>query len=51
MKNGIEGTAKLDMRETVTTFLTQFQVIILSRVLSNNVILVGVHICGYCEKL
>lgn len=49
MKNGIEGTAKLDMRETVTTFLTQFQVIILSRVLSNSVILVGIHICRYCK--
>ena len=41
MKNAIEGVAKLDMRETVTMFLKQFQIIILSRVLSNNAVMVS----------
>ena len=56
MKNAIDSSAKVDMRETITAFLTQFQVLVLSRVLSNTVILVGcqaVYIvrdnCGFIE--
>ena len=41
MKNAIEGVAKLDMREIVIMFLKQFQVLVLSRVLSNSVVLVS----------
>ena len=56
MKNAIDSSAKVDMRESIITFLTQFQVLVLSRVLSNTVILVGcqgVYIvrnnCGFIE--
>ena len=56
MKNAIDSSAKVDMRETITSFLTQFQVLVLSRVLSNTVILVScraVYIvrdnCGFIE--
>ena len=41
MKNAIDSSAKVDMRETITAFLTQLQVLVLSRVLSNTVILVS----------
>lgn len=41
MKNGLDSGTRGEMKDTVTTFLTQFQILVLSQTLTPKIILVG----------